>query len=265
MSKPSERFKKRENAKEILKKISENPSEYLVIHYSCESFYNLPEGNTPRITSIGVRYVRNAQTHSFSIHKIAELKQIKPQDINQHYKELEKEMLDEYFSFVKNHPNHNWIHINMRNINYGFEAINHRYRVLGGKPVEINDNSKIDLARLFIDLFGKQYAEHPRFEFLYKLNEITMTDFLTGDGEAKAFENGNYVALHQSTLRKIDNMHNVISLANENDLKTKSNLFQIYGISPSGIYYIGKDNWLVGLVMFLVGCVIAALISKIFT
>lgn len=261
MSKPSERYKKREKAKEILKNIFENPSDYLIIHYSCESFYDIPEGNTPRITSIAVRYVRNAQTHSFSIHKIAELKQIPSSEINQNYNLLEKEMLDEFFTFVETHRDNNWIHINMRNINYGFEAINHRYRVLNGNPVSISDNLKIDLARLFIDLYGKQYAEHPRFEYLYKVNKITITDFLTGDAEAKAFEDGNYVALHQSTLRKVDNMHNVLSMANEDDLKTKSNLFQIYGISPSGIFYIAKDNWLVGLILFLIGCVIAGLIG----
>lgn len=263
MSKPSERFKRREKGKLIIRGIIDNPSEYLIIHYSCESFYNSPEGNTPRITSIGVRYVKNAQTHSFSIHKIAELKKINSNSIDKHYKELEKEMLDEFFVFVNNHQSHNWIHINMRNINYGFEAINHRYRVLGGNPTTINDNLKIDLARLFIDIYGKQYAEHPRFEYIYNLNKITMTDFLNGDEEAKAFENHNYVALHQSTLRKIDNMHNVLSLSNDNDLKTKSKLYQIYGIRPSGIYYMLKDNWIVGLLFFMIGCVVASLVNKL--
>src|SRR5690606_23979286 len=151
---------------------------------------------------------------------------------------LEKEMLNEYFEFVNKHVNYKWIHINMRNINYGFEAINHRYRVLGGVPTEINDNLKIDLARLFVDLYGKEYVPHPRFESLYKLNHVTMASFLNGKAEADAFVDGNYVGLHQSTLRKVDNMHNVLSLANENDLKTKSNLIQIYGLSISGIYFM---------------------------
>ncbi|SIR43014.1 hypothetical protein [Maribacter ulvicola] len=155
MSKASQRNKKRKKAKEIIENISDNLSEYLIIHYSCESFFNLPQGNTPRITSIAVRYLRNAQSHSFSIHKIAELKGILPSQINQHYNQLEKEMLDEYFEFVKKHLDKNWIHINMRNINFGFEAINHRYKVLGGNPTQINDNLKIDLARLLIDIYGK--------------------------------------------------------------------------------------------------------------
>src|SRR5687767_2590058 len=38
----------------------------LVIHYSCESFYDLKDGRSPRITSIAVRSPRNHQTQSFS-------------------------------------------------------------------------------------------------------------------------------------------------------------------------------------------------------
>lgn len=261
MSKPSERFKKRKKAKEILKDISDNPAEYLIIHYSCESFFNIPEGNTPRITSIAIKSVRNAQTHSFSIHKIAELKHISPNQINQNYNQLEKEMLDEYFQFVAKHENEKWIHINMRNVNYGFEAINHRYRVLDGIPTNINDNLKIDLARLFVDYFGKEYSPHPRFESLYNLNNITMTSFLNGEQEAEAFVEGNYVALHQSTLRKVDNMHDVISLANENDLKTKSNLLQIYGISFSGIYFMSKENWILSIIFWFINAVITTLLG----
>nr|WKN37974.1 hypothetical protein K4G66_04535 [Tunicatimonas sp. TK19036] len=261
MSKALQRNKKRKKAKEILQLISDNPSEYLVIHYSCESFFNLPEGNTPRITSIAVRYVRNAQTHSFSIHKMAELNGVPANQISEHYNQLEKEMLDEYFDFVKRHLDYKWIHINMRNINFGFEAIKHRYRVLGGTPVSINDNLKIDLARLFIDVYGKQYSPHPRMESLYRLNKVTMASFLNGEEEANAFDKGDYVALHQSTLRKVDNMHNVILLSVEEDLKTKSNIFQVYGISPAGFFYAAKDNWIVALIMFLLACVIATLIG----
>lgn len=261
MTKASERYNKRKKAFELLKNIGDNPSEYLIIHYSCESFYNLPQGNTPRITSIAVRYVKNAQTKSFSIHKIAELQKIPPKKIINKYDSLEKKMLDDYFRFVSTHKNYKWIHINMRNINFGFEAIKHRYKVLGGRPKEINDNLKIDLARLLIEIYGRNYSPHPRMENLYKSNSITMTDFLNGEKEAKAFENGDYVALHRSTLRKVDNIHNIISLAVENDLKTKSNIFQIYGITPSALFYAANDNWKLGIIFFLIGSFISGFIA----
>ena len=54
-----------------------------------------------------------------------------------------------------------YMHWNMRDINYGFPAIEHRYRVLGGNPVIIDDDKKLDLARLLIDIYGVGYAGHP--------------------------------------------------------------------------------------------------------
>lgn len=261
MTKTSERFKRRKKAKGILNHISDNPAEYLIIHYSCESFFNKPEGNTPRITSIAVKSVRNEQTYSFSIHKIAELQNISLSEINQNYDQLEKDMLDEYFDFLSRHENEKWIHINMRNINFGFEAINHRYKVLGGSPKYINDILKIDLARLFVDFYGKDYVDHPRFESLYSMNKITMTSFLNGAQEAEAFVQENYVALHQSTLRKVDNMHDVISLANGNDLKTKSNLFKIYGISFSGLYFMSKEYWILAVLFWFINATLTALLG----
>ena len=38
----------------VLKEIENKPEKYLIIHYSCESFYNLG-GKSPRIASISVR------------------------------------------------------------------------------------------------------------------------------------------------------------------------------------------------------------------
>ena len=59
---------KHKNAKKVLKEIDCNPSNYLIIHYSCESFYDITDGHTPRITSIAVYSYSTAQTDSFSIH-----------------------------------------------------------------------------------------------------------------------------------------------------------------------------------------------------
>lgn len=97
----------------------------------------------------------------------------------------------------------------MRDVNYGFQVIEHRYRVLGGEPFEIQEDRKFDLARELITLYGVGYIGHPRFENLVKKNKITNRDFLTGAEEASAFDNRDYVRLHQSTLRKVDIILNV--------------------------------------------------------
>ncbi len=46
-------------------------------------------------------------------------------------------------------------------MNYGFEAIEHRYKVLGGNPTEIPEQNRIDLNRLLIDIYGVGYIGHP--------------------------------------------------------------------------------------------------------
>lgn len=73
-----------------------------MIHYSCESFYDRPEGQTPRVKSIAVRDYASGQTASFSIHKVAEIKGVAFFDIDSQYDDLEKEMLTEFFHFYRN-------------------------------------------------------------------------------------------------------------------------------------------------------------------
>ena len=83
-----------------LKNLSKNEGNSLVIHYSCESFYDIKDGKTPRITSICVRNFDTGQTHSFSIHKAAEIKKVINSDIPKQYDSLEKSMLKEFFDFI---------------------------------------------------------------------------------------------------------------------------------------------------------------------
>lgn len=72
-------------------------------------------------------------------------------------------MLKEFFTLAKSHKAFNWIHWNMRDIYLGFEAIENRYTILGGKPTTIEDSNKFDLARILVDIYGLNYAGHPRF------------------------------------------------------------------------------------------------------
>jgi hypothetical protein len=116
-----------------LDKLFGDASNVWVIHYSCESFYDRPEGRSPRVTSIAVRRLDSGQTLSFSIHKVAEEQKIGFNEIEAQYDKLERKMLDEFYSHVGSHRGMKYLHWNMRDINYGFAAIDHRYKVFGGK------------------------------------------------------------------------------------------------------------------------------------
>ena len=65
------RSEKRENVKSEIKRLLEDKKRVLFIHYSCESFYDIKEGHTPRITSIAIQYLNTTTTELFSIYKIA--------------------------------------------------------------------------------------------------------------------------------------------------------------------------------------------------
>lgn len=166
MSQLTIRNERRRETEACFEKLYKEKQHSLIIHYSCESFYDIKDGKTPRITSIAIRYLDTGQTTSFSIHKEAELKKIDINDIDANYDLLERIMLAGYFKFVKENKNFNWIHWNMRDINYGFEAIEYRFRVLGGSPFSIDHTKKIDIARLLVDKYGLNYIGHPRLEKL---------------------------------------------------------------------------------------------------
>lgn len=76
----------------------------------------------------------------------------------------------------------------MGDIGYGIQAINHRYKVLGGKPKVIADDNKLDLADKLKVIFGDNYIGHPRLKKLIIKNAISDKDFLNGIEETVTFE-----------------------------------------------------------------------------
>ncbi len=256
-------YTRHNNARKLFREIDTNPQNYLIIHYSCESFYDIKDGHTPRITSIAVYDYATAQTDSFSIHKMAEKSHVDIDDIESHYDELEKAMLDEFFEYAKEHRTYYWIHWNMRDMNYGFKAIEHRYSVLGGDPYRITDSNKIDLARQLINCYGVGYVGHPRMEKLLEQNEIKAKDYLNGQQEADAFANRQYVKLHMSTLRKVYVFANILNRAINNTLKVNSRWTEIYGVSVQGVLNFCKETWWIQLIWTVVSMFFGALIGEL--
>ncbi|MBN9509766.1 MAG: hypothetical protein J0I21_11730 [Alphaproteobacteria bacterium] len=220
---------KQKTARTKLDSVFADAANTWVIHYSCESFYDRPNGASPRITSIAVRRLDSGQTLSFSIHQVAEERGIPFDQIEAHYDDLERKMLDAFYQHVGSHKGMKYVHWNMRDINYGFAAIEHRHRVLKGAPVIVEDDKKTDLARLLIDIYGVGYIGHPRLENLLARNSIKPRDFLTGPQEAEAFERRNFVGLHQSTLRKVDVIANLAERAHSRQLRTNTTWWEMHG------------------------------------
>lgn len=255
--------KRQKAALKTLDDLFSNPNHVFVIHYSCESFYDREEGRSPRITSIALRNLESAQTRSFSIHQTAEVNGIPLHEIDKYYDRLEKEMLGSFFSHIASYQGRRFLHWNMRDSNYGFQAIEHRYRTLCGKDVElyvVNDADKVDLSRMLQDIYGLDYIGHPRLEQLLLKNKIVPRDFLNGKEEADAFDNQEFASLHRSTLRKVDVLGNIALLTHDRRLKTNTTWWGMRGRRFAAcLHWLGEHPIMVllGVLLTIVGIVLA--------
>jgi hypothetical protein len=251
MPRATHRLQRRKAALGRLDQAMREPSIVNVVHYSCETFYGRTDGTSPRATSIAVRNLGSSQNRSFSIHQIAEREGLSHGDIPAHYDKLEKGMLDEFFELVRLQSASYWVHWNMRDNTFGFPALEHRHRVLGGQPISIPGGRQIDLAALASDLYGPNYIPVPRLESLVILNDITRRDFLPGKDEALAFENRDYVRMHLSTLRKVDVIADILNRMWDQTLKTDATWKDKYGTRIGGVVEAVTDHWVYKALGFL--------------
>ena len=200
----------------------------LFIHYSCQSFTDDNEGYSPRITSIAV-LDEEKNLKSFSIHLAAEKMHIDRNEIENRYDEIERKMLDEFYDFAERHYDCFWIHWNMTNINFGFEAIEHRYEVLAGKkPYHIDEKNRVNLSRLIIAKYGRDCVDDPKMKNLMELNGGIHRDYLTGSQEVDAFKAKEYLKLHKSTMCKVRWFSIIYNLLNHNEVKTKKKNWKLF-------------------------------------
>jgi hypothetical protein len=92
----------------------------------------------------------------------------------------------------------------MTNINYGFEALAHRYKVLtkNDDVPRIEDSKRFNLSSIILGVYGKNCVDHPRMQSLMELNDGVHRDILAGKDEVEAFNAKEYIKLHKSTMRK---------------------------------------------------------------
>jgi len=216
------------DSRNFLKQVAKQPEIYFLVHYSCQSLNDDNEGLSPRITSIGVTHFASEQTVSFSTHAIAEEMGISREDVQSRFDEVEKELLMNFYAFVRDRRDKYWVHWNMRNLTYGFEHLEHRYRVLGGKDaVVIPVEQRINLNDMLARKYGSNYAPHPKMKSLMDMNGGAHRHFLTGLEELEAFQNNEFIRMHNSTLCKLGFFHSTLQKTISAKLKTKSKGFGI--------------------------------------
>lgn len=256
------RFKKQKKAFKELKDLLEK-DKIFVIHYSCESFYDIKDKATPRITSIVIKNVRSGQTHSFALHLSAEELKIPVENISDNYDKIEIKMLKDYFDFISKHLDYTWVHASMNDIYFGFQAIEQRYKVLGGKAIcSIQDSSKINISTLLYRIYGDDFIDKPVMEKLIRKN-FDVKDLLSGEEEAKAFNNKDYIKMHRSTLAKASKYADILYRVKNNNLLTNATFKTRYGLSMQSIFEYTTNTWWGKLLLFLIGSLVSAAISMI--
>lgn len=263
----SVRLDDREKGLEIIEKLKKTNNKTLIIHYSCESFFNL-NGRTPRVTSICVKNRGNNITKTFSIHLQA---QFNKRDLysltDTDFDHLEKSMLKDFSEFIKKHSTYNWVHWNMRNSSYGFEAISNRYRIHGGHLKEIEDQFKFDLPEVLGHIYTYSFEEHkPKGQLLNLAlrNSISDRDALIGKDEATSFDNKEYLKLHMSTCRKVEIIDRILTLEEKKQLRVNSSRIKIYGLTPLGIFEIVRNNWILFLIWSILIAILGAVLEPVF-
>lgn len=212
----------------LIKEAKAHPENFYIIHYSCQSLYDDNEALSPRITSIAVAHFATEQVISFSTHSVAEELGIERENVRDRFDKVEMKLLTDFYDFVRDRRDKHWIHWNMRNLTYGFEHLEHRFRVLGGAnapviPVE----RRLNLNDILSDYYGDGYAGHPKLKSLMELNGGVHRHFLTGEEEVNSFKNNEFIRMHNSTLSKVGFFHSTLRKLLTGRLHTASRGFGV--------------------------------------
>lgn len=211
------------NSSDLIREIRKHPENFYVIHYSCQSLYDDNEALSPRITSIVISHYGTEQTVSFSTHSVAEELHILREEVRNRFDEVEKKLLTDFYTFIRDRRDKYWIHWNMRNLTYGFEHLEHRYQVLVGNsgsviPVE----RRLNLNDMLSNRYGSNYAKHPKMKSLMEMNGGIHRHFLTGEEEVRAFQEDEFIRMHNSTLAKVGFFCKTIRKFTKGKLRTAS-------------------------------------------
>jgi hypothetical protein len=207
-------------AKARLATLFAQPSTVFVVHYACQSIRTPETEGSPRVAAIAVRNLDSGQTVSFSIHQELELHGVPPRAASHYMDRLERAMLDRYFRFLAQDKGMRFVHWNMRDLTFGFAALEHRHARLGGVPFVLPEHHRFDLAISTTDIYGTDYLPRPHLHWLGARNGVSLASFLEGKAEADAFSRSAYFAVLQSTLCKVTIIADVCQRSHDNTLIT---------------------------------------------
>lgn len=197
-----------------------HPATVYVIHYACQSLAQAEAEGSPRIGAIAARNLDTGVTESFSIHQEIELARLPPDAAWTYIDALERAMLDRFFGFLAENRNMRFVHWNMRDMRFGFAALEHRCSVLGGEPTRLAEHLRVDLALMMADAYGTDFLPPPHLSSLAIANGLTFTGFVEGQAECQLFEQGEFRAMLSSVMAKVTLLAGVAQRMHDRTLVT---------------------------------------------
>jgi hypothetical protein len=172
-----------------IRELQNSPSQTRVIHYGCESWYSVKD-RPVAISCIAIVDLETQNQVSFSL--------------TDHKEENEKKLLEQFYKNIRETPDALYIHWNMHSSDFGFAAIDKRYKYLFGvdPPYSIPIGKRYDLDSLISIKYGGKYADHPKLATLGALNRFNRRYALTGKEEAEKFEAKDYGDIGRSVTEK---------------------------------------------------------------
>ncbi|SFU68198.1 hypothetical protein [Pontibacter akesuensis] len=227
--------------------ILDSKSDVFAIHYSCESF-NKYKSTTPRVTSVSIYNLITGEQRCFSIHLEAQIRSFDCDKLSSvELDASERSLLQKFFKFVKAHQGCLWVHWNMKNSKYGFDALSFRYKFLMQRSApNVKMQYRYDLYVLLKKLYGPNFETNEYESKLLALTQrncLAIRGMMIGIQEADAFDRKEFQAVMESSQGKSEAIGLIVKAAGEKTLKVNASLRDIYGISPLGLILYVADNF----------------------
>lgn len=189
-----------------------------VVHYACQSFYEAKD-HPPEIAAIAVYDLHANEVLAFS-------RSDAPPGVEGSDRELD--LLRRFYDDLSGRLDTHILHWNMNRPEYGFRAIETRYRHLTSESPKVSAPHAIsDVDTLIARRFGNGYAPHGRLESTARLNGLDMRSFLSGRAEAERFKSGDWTALTRSTASKAKIIGELFMLLAKGSLVTADSAGQV--------------------------------------
>jgi hypothetical protein len=247
MAKYTVRKSERDAAYQSIKRLFQAPHGVFALHYACDHFIDPTRTTSARIVAICVLDLGHRQGPTFSLSRSAEKLKIDSQGFTTQLDKVERDMLGQFFKYVRAHKDKTWLHWNMLSSSYGFQALEHRFSVLGGSPHVIPNDRRVSLSNLLKSLYTDRFETEPRIKALADRNQLSTKQLLEGKEEPERFRTGDLSAVDFSVHRKTQLICEFAKLAYEKKLKTAGNKSEIYGSNVGAFFESYKEHYLSGI------------------